>query len=94
MNYKTLMATLIASTILFGCKTTESVKIVDRKVFVPRTIVTYCGSDIVKKCGKIINNNKDLVECYLYYESKIDEVNSIIKLCKKKIERTKKNKEE
>lgn len=77
-------ATLVASFTLTGCKSTESVKYVDRDVLVPKIIVEYCGVDIVKKCKKYIDSNKDLVECFLFNESEIDKANEIIELCKQK----------
>lgn len=89
-----ILATTLAFLTLTGCKSTESVKYVDREVLVPKIVVEYCGADIIKKCNKIINSNKDLVECFLFNESKIDEANAIIKLCKKKIERLKEKEEE
>lgn len=87
---KNLIAISLAFFILTGCKTTESIKYVDRKVVIPKVIIEYCGVDTIKKCGKIINNNKDLIECYLHNESKIDEANAMIKLCKKKMEKVEK----
>jgi hypothetical protein len=91
---KLILATMVASIILTGCKSTESVKYVDREIMVPKIIVEYCGADIIKKCSKLIKNNKDLIECYIINDSKIDEANAIIKLCKKKIERLKEKEEE
>jgi hypothetical protein len=73
---------LISIIILSGCKTTETIKYKDREVLVPKIVVEYCGVDVIKKCTRYIDNNKDLIECYIYNESKIDEANEIIRLCK------------
>lgn len=75
---------IIAILILSGCKATEKVKYIDREVLVPKIVVEYCGIDIIKKCDEYINTNKDLVQCYIYNESQIDEANELIKLCKEK----------
>ena len=73
---------LISIILLTGCKTTETIKYKDREVLVPKIVVEYCGVEVIKKCAKYIDNNKDLIECYIYNESKIDEANEIIRLCK------------
>lgn len=78
------LITILFILILAGCKSTEKIKYVDREVLVPKIIVEYCGTDVIKKCSKYIDNNKDLIECYLFNESKIDEANEIIKTCKNK----------
>lgn len=70
--------------LISGCKTTEKVKYIDREVLVPKIIVEYCGVDIIPKCQKYIDDNKDLIECYIFNKNKIEEANEIIKLCKEK----------
>lgn len=79
MKYLSLI--LISLFFLSGCKTTEKIIYEEKEIFVPKVIVEYCDVDLIDKCKKYINNNEDLIKCYIHNESKIDEANEIIKMC-------------
>lgn len=83
MRYLIAIILIFILIALAGCSSTQSeIEYRDREVLVPDIRIESCVEQTVKKeCDKDIITYRDLAECYLIIQDRIDRINNIINQC-------------